>query len=250
MLRLSLLKRCALSIVVTSLACAVSVPARADTYYMRLTGSSVSIDGEVTAKSYENWIELSSVGWSVTADTSWTKGGGASVGKPDPGALTWTQAFDSSVPSMYPYILTGKAIPNAVVEYVKDTKSGPTTYLQLNMTGLFFTDISFANSTVSAEGVFKSISVTYWPLDKDGTRDSPVGVNWDIPTGTASPTSVLASVVSGYGPGNVGSGKALAAGLSESISAVPEPETWALLVAGLSAMVLVLRRRTAARVLA
>ena len=34
---------------------------------------------------YKDWIEIQGWEWEVEAETSWTKGGGASVGKPSPG---------------------------------------------------------------------------------------------------------------------------------------------------------------------
>lgn len=249
----SLLNGGTLVAVITALASVISVPAHADTYYMRLTGASPLIEGETVGKDYENWIDLDSVAWSVTADTSWTKGGGASVGKPEPGALIWTQTFDSSVPAMYSYLLTGKAVPKAVVEFVKDGNAGPVTYLQLSMEGLFFTNIAFAGDSVSGAGVFKTISMTYWPLKKDGTRDNPVAVSWDIPAGSASSTGTLASFVAGYGPGNLApAAKALGVAFSADVISVPEPETYALLVAGLALLVFAVRRqeRATARVLA
>jgi hypothetical protein len=39
--------------------------------------------------------------WGVTADSSWTKGGGTSVGKPNPSAVHFTKLIDSSsVPTL------------------------------------------------------------------------------------------------------------------------------------------------------
>jgi type VI protein secretion system component Hcp len=216
----------------------VSVSARADEHYMRLSGSTPSIVGESVASGYQNWIELSSVGWNVTADTSWTKGGGVSVGKPNPGDLTWTQAFDTSVPSMLHYIGTGKAVPLATVEYVKEGDAGRVTYLQLAMTGLFFTELGFNDGTAFGSAVYKTITMTRWPLAEDGTRGTPVQVSWDIPAGSVSTSGSLAGFVTGYGPGDLSPTKVLAA------APVPEPGTYAMLAAGLAFVAFAVRRRT------
>lgn len=221
-----------------------SVAVRADNYYLRLTGGTPGIIGESTVKGYEHWIDIDSVSWSADADTTWTKGGGASVGKPNPGELRWTQSFDSSVPAMYSYITAGLAVPNAVVEYTRTNGGGETTYLQLNMGGLFFTEIAFDGNTVSAAGVFKTISVTYWPEDTKGGRDKPIGFSWDIPAGVVETEGTLAAVVAGYGPGNVvGRGAALAALSTQDVALVPEPETWAMVAAGLLLVGLAVRRQ-------
>ena len=44
-------------------------------------------DGESIQKGKEKWIEIQGWDWGVEAETSWTKGGGASVGKPVPGRI-------------------------------------------------------------------------------------------------------------------------------------------------------------------
>ncbi len=133
---------CLVVVAIAALVSVASAAARADDYFMRLSGGTPGIFGESALKGYDNWIELDSVGPGVTADSSWSKGGGASVGKPVPGDLVWTQSFDSSVPSMYSFLLTGKSVPLATVEYVRTGDAGPVTYLQLAMTDVFFTGLA------------------------------------------------------------------------------------------------------------
>lgn len=219
-------------VAIAALASVATAAARADEYFMRLSGGTPGIFGESVTKGYENWIELDSVAWGVTANTSWTQGGGASVGKPNPGDLMWSQSFDSSVPAMYSYLLSGKAVQLATVEYVHQGDSGPVTYLQLAMSGLFFTGLAFNGGDVSGSAVFKTITMTYWPLASDGTREKPIQVSWDIPAGTVGNTGSLPGVVAGYGGGDL------------SPSPVPEPGTYALMLAGLLIIGVVARRRS------
>ncbi|MBY0234242.1 MAG: type VI secretion system tube protein Hcp, partial [Burkholderiaceae bacterium] len=68
------------------------------------------IKGASTQKGHESWSELVNWSWSLTADTSWTKGGGASVGKPQPGPFLWTQANDGVFNSLFVNMATGKAV--------------------------------------------------------------------------------------------------------------------------------------------
>jgi hypothetical protein len=44
-------------------------------------------DGESIQKGKEKWVEILGWDWEVEAETSWTKGGGSSVGKPNPGKM-------------------------------------------------------------------------------------------------------------------------------------------------------------------
>ena len=52
-------------------------------------------DGESIQKGKEKWIEIQGWDWEVEAETSWTKGGGASVGKPNPGKMNFEHYFDT-----------------------------------------------------------------------------------------------------------------------------------------------------------
>ena len=73
-------------------------------------------DGESAQKGRENWIDVLSWTWEVDAETSWTKGGGASVGKPTPDKMAWEHIFDTSSPVLLGYICTGKVFPKAQLQ--------------------------------------------------------------------------------------------------------------------------------------
>lgn len=218
-----------LLVLVAMFGAGVSTLAQADQAFLRLTGGTPAVVGESQVKGFENWIELDAFAWNATAETSWTKGGGASVGKPNPGEFTWAQTFDASVPAMYPYLLTGQGIPDVTLELVKNGAAGPVTFVQLVMTDTFFTELAFDGTTAHGAIVFKTITQSVWPLKPDGTRGRPVSVTWDIPAGQTKDSGELAAFVAGYGPGN--------------LAPVPEPQTWALLVAGFVVMGLAVRRR-------
>ena len=73
-------------------------------------------DGESIQKGKEKWIEIQGWDWEVEAETSWTKGGGASVGKPNPGKMNIEHYFDTSSTVILGYICTGKAFPKAELQ--------------------------------------------------------------------------------------------------------------------------------------
>src|SRR3954468_18747259 len=72
-----------------------------------------SADGESIQKGKEKWIEIQGWDWEVAAETNWTKGGGASVGKPVPGRMSFQHNFDTSSPTILSFLCTGKAFPKA-----------------------------------------------------------------------------------------------------------------------------------------
>src|SRR5512144_627776 len=78
-------------------------------------------DGESLQKGKEKWIELQGWDWEVEAESSWTKGGGASVGKPNPGKMNWEHYFDTSSCMVLKYICTGQAFEQVELHMLKGT---------------------------------------------------------------------------------------------------------------------------------
>ena len=153
------------------------------------------VDGESIQKGKEKWIEIQGWDWDVEAETSWTKGGGASVGKPNPGRMTFEHYFDTSSTVILGFICTGKAFPKAEVQMMKTAGKGrPESYFTMTMEGAFLTKVS-KNGTEEGqvvqkvEMVFKSVKIEYKPQQKDGSLGAGRTFNWDIPAGTASPSA-------------------------------------------------------------
>ena len=154
-------------------------------------------DGESTQKGKEKWVEIQAWDWEIEAATSWTKGGGASVGKPNPGTMSWEHYFDSSSPVIMGYICTGKAFPKVELQAMKPSMGGatPETYFTMAMEGAFITRVSTSGTDDGSiiqkvEMVFKTVKIDYKPQDKNTGQLGAVSTyNWDIPAGTASPSA-------------------------------------------------------------
>jgi type VI secretion system secreted protein Hcp len=153
-------------------------------------------EGESIQKGKEKWIEIQAWDWEVEAETSWTKGGGASVGKPVPGKMSFEHYFDTSSAVILGYICTGKAFPKAELQMTKTTAKGsPETYFTMTMEGAFITRVSNSgteagNVLQKVEMVFKTVKIDYKPQNtKDGTLGAAKTYSWDIPAGTASPSA-------------------------------------------------------------
>ena len=153
------------------------------------------VDGESIQKGKEKWIEIQGWDWDVEAETSWTKGGGASIGKPNPGKMTIQHSFDTSSPTLLGFICTGKAFPKAELQMVKTTgHPAPETYFTMTMEGVFLTKVSNSGTeeggvSQTIELVFKTVKIQYKPQQKDGSLGAGRTFNWDIPAGTASPSA-------------------------------------------------------------
>jgi type VI protein secretion system component Hcp len=119
--------------------------------------------------------------WSVTADSSWTKGGGASVGKPNPDSIHFVKSIDpSSVPTLQK-ITTGDSYSTAVftMTFGKGNTAATMTY---EMQELFATNVTQggANGLVfeDAAFVFKTVKWTH----RDASGNVTTG-GWNITGG-------------------------------------------------------------------
>jgi len=151
-------------------------------------------DGESTQKGKEKWVEIQGWAWDIEAETSWTKGGGASVGKPSPGAMSWEHTFDTASPVIMSYLCTGKAFPKVELQMSRTTGgAAPETYFAMVMEGVFITKVATNAGDdglvrQQIEMVFKTVKIDYKPQDaRSGKLGAVKSFSWDIPAGTASP---------------------------------------------------------------
>ena len=153
-------------------------------------------EGESMQEGMQRWIEILGWDWEVEAESSWTKGGGATVGKPRPGTLNWEHYFDTSSSVIMGYICTGKAFPKVELQMRRTTgATTPQVYFTMTMEGAFITKVSNSGTDEGdvlqkVEMVFKTVTIDYRPQDgRTGKLGAVSTFNWDIPAGTASPSS-------------------------------------------------------------
>ena len=153
-------------------------------------------DGESLQKGKEKWIEIQGWDWEIEAESSWTKGGGASVGKANPGKMNFEHYFDTSSTVIMGFICTGKAFPKMQLEMMKTTgKGSPETYFTMKMEGSYITKVTNTGSeegnvVQKVEFVFKTVTIEYKPQDnKTGSLMAAKIFNWDIMANTASPSA-------------------------------------------------------------
>lgn len=152
--------------------------------------------GESVQKGKERWVEILGWHWDIEAESSWTKGGGASVGKPNPGTFAFEHAFDTASIVIMGYICTGKAFPKVELQLTKPGRgASPVTWFTMSLEGCFVTGVANSGGaegpvTQRVEMVFKTVRIEYKPEDRaTGSFGSASTFNWDIPAGTASPSA-------------------------------------------------------------
>ena len=149
-------------------------------------------EGESTHESHNGdkwWIEISDWSWDIEADTSFLKGAGASVGKPQPGNLSFSHYYDKASPVIMSKIVQGTHFPKVHILMLKQTgsetgKGEP--YFGLTMEEVFVTKVSSKGAedgsvTQDVEMVFKTVAVGYKPQKlKGGGLDKQKDFIWDI----------------------------------------------------------------------
>jgi type VI secretion system Hcp family effector len=153
-------------------------------------------EGESKQKPYDNWIEIQGWDWEVEAESSWTKGSGSSVGKPNPGKFTFEHYYDKSSNKLLQYISSGKSFGRIKLVMCKTTGGAkPDPFFEIYMEEAFITKVS---NTASEDGnvlqkvelVFKKITINYKPQDGSGTQAGKLGGTfdywWNIPEGTTN----------------------------------------------------------------
>ena len=152
--------------------------------------------GESVQKGKERWVEVLGWTWDVQAQSSWTKSGGASVGKPAPGNFVFEHAFDTASIVLMGYICTGKAFPKVELQLTKPGRgASPVTWFTMTLEGVFVTgvfNVGAADGQVTqrVEAIYKTIKIEYKPEDRaTGSFGAATTFMWDIPAGTASPSA-------------------------------------------------------------
>ena len=206
--------------------------------YLRLGSGATAIAGDSRAFGYENWIAIDS----FSMGTSNAVGAdGQVISKPSVTELSWSQLLDASAPAVLFNLLEGQSIGQATIEQVVlDHNGRPVTVVQQALNDVLFSSFSLLTENASSVYLagsmnFTSFTKTLWPRLADGSRGGPISFGFDVVTGKAIP-GTLASNVDGFGNGN----------LDGSALPVPEPQTWALMLAGIAGLMSVARRRRAA----
>jgi type VI secretion system secreted protein Hcp len=158
--------------------------AQADTF-MLVPG----VQGDSFGKGRDGWIRVSRLEWGVDAETSWTKGGGASVGKPNPGKLVlklangpWANAFLRAI-GRGTTLDGGVAAPILIDHAAGDGRVA----IRFRLEGVFVTRYGMTTNAQEApidqlDLVFKSIRMENNHLGTEG-KVPPSSFDWDIPAG-------------------------------------------------------------------
>lgn len=147
------------------------------------------------AKGFENYVEITGVQFGAEAESSFTKGGGASIGKASFDVISITKSVDKLSNELLKNIAAGKSIP--LIEIVTTSRAQQGSDMvahKIELKNVFVTKISEASAGCdncgtlgeSVSFVFKAIRITTYSQDpKSGVftaNQNPFEL--DIPTMT------------------------------------------------------------------
>ncbi len=144
------------------------------------------IEGESVDDKHPNEIELSSVSWSMSQDSTMHFGTGGGTGKVSVGDLRFIHSVDKASPVLMQNCMSGKHIAKAVLTMRKAGEK-PLEFYKITMTDVMITTVSTTgnnsgNGIVECVGVaFSKVRVEYQPQGADGAaKGGAVVTEYDI----------------------------------------------------------------------
>lgn len=209
----------------------------ANDYFLQID----SIKGGSTVIGFEGQIQPNFWSWSLTYPEV-VVGSGQNQGKPTFSDFSWTQAVDSSITALFTGLASGQAFDEAKLSVVRSASAKPTSFFEM-----IFSDVSLTGLSVRGTGSeaataslkYSQLTMRYRTIDDKGKLGDWVTGTFDTRSRslaasfTGDPNVVLGLFESG---GDVQMAVLPAA-------TVPEPSTWAMLLAGLGAVAAFSRRR-------
>jgi type VI secretion system secreted protein Hcp len=149
-------------------------------------------EGESKQSGFEKWIEIQGWEWEVEAESSWLKGSGSSVGKPNPGKFSFEHYYDKSSNKLLQYISAGKSFAEIKMVMCKTVGGAkPDPFFTVDMSEAFITKVGQSasedgNVVQKVELVFKTITMNYKPQDQGGKLGGTFEYKWNVPEGTTN----------------------------------------------------------------
>jgi type VI secretion system secreted protein Hcp len=195
-----------------------------------------TINGSSVALGHVDWINVDSFSWGVSATAPSSSGGGGGAGKVVFQDFQWTQLIDKSTPPIFLDLAKGTNIPTITFDVVKSGlgEGKPQTFFEMTFNHAFLTNLSLSGSSGSSGGAapmldgsfaYQQIKMEYWPTNANGTLGAGISSTYDLRTNKGN----LGALVGLYALGVT--------------NPVPEPSTYAMMLAGLGLIGFIAYRR-------
>lgn len=132
------------------------------------------------------WIDIGRWSWTVEAEASHLKGTGSAVGKPVPGAVSFSHFYDKSSPVLLQFIVRGIHFKTVTIDLLKQTgKEQPELFFQMICKDVFITKVNQSGGDDGAvsqdiEFIFKQMAIGYKRQNNDGTLAAAQFFRWNV----------------------------------------------------------------------
>jgi type VI secretion system secreted protein Hcp len=152
------------------------------------------IEGNVSAKNYEKWIELNSIQWEIKRNINTKPGKVADreSSRPAVSEFTISKNMDKTTPALFTEACVGKA-KNQVEIHLCQTGDNISPYMQYTLNNVIISNyfisyeetIEHANVIYPQEIItlnFDKIEMKYIPYDEQHKAQSPIPAGYDLNT--------------------------------------------------------------------
>jgi len=154
--------------------------------YMKIEG----IDGNVTSKGHENWIDVQSLQWGVGRAISSAIGTSADreASKPSISEVTVTTLMEASSPMLFTEACVGKS-KKVQIDLCTTGTDALETYMSYELEDCMVSGYSVSGNgdtrpTENLSLSFTKVTMKFTPYDKAGKPQSPIPAGYDMVTGT------------------------------------------------------------------
>jgi type VI secretion system secreted protein Hcp len=182
--------------------------------------------GESLDERHREWIDVLSYSWGASSSGSFQSGGGGGAGKVNFQDFNFTKMYDASSAKLLESLAKGTHLKEGLFDLVQVGGKIDDPFLQYKFTDVLITSYQvgsggdFPTETVSF--TFGEVETRYRKQDEKGGMSPPINFVWDVKKNTGA----------------------------ADVPPVPEPSTWAMLMAGLLCVVYFGRNRVRGRELA
>jgi type VI secretion system secreted protein Hcp len=149
------------------------------------------MQGEATAREYENWIEVLGFKHALRLESSIHAGGGGAAAKPDFDPLEITKYLDRTSPTLNHACASGKAIRTVKLDVVTIQGDRPHRLYQIVLDEVWVTAIGMVANPTSGEPrpietvtlTFSKIRWVYWTPPDGSGGGQEIKEEWDVIAG-------------------------------------------------------------------
>lgn len=151
--------------------------------YLKIEG----VDGEVTAKGHEKWIEINSAQWGVGRGVSAPSGGTREASAPSFSELTLTKLTDKTTPFFFLQAATGTGRQVDIHWTQSSALGGEVVYYAITLSDVLVSGFSQSSGgDRPAESIslnYSKFQMTYTPIDPaTGKAGTPISAAYDLTT--------------------------------------------------------------------